>query len=123
MSAKLDVQVGDEVTVVDRDGPLKIVRVEHVTQSGMIDANGERWNAGGSSRAKVSAWQISRIETTTDKHRDRLRRSGLAYKCVKAFDAIGTVHSSEVARMNADDINEATELIEKLAPLLAKRKQ
>lgn len=123
MKEKLGVTVGDDVTTVDRDGPVRIVKVTNVTPSGMIDADGERWNADGSSRARVSAWQVSKIQRTTPEHRERLARNGLANKCTRAFDAIGVVHASEVATMNADDIRQAIALIEQLTPILAKRKR
>jgi len=121
MRTKLNVKVGDEVTIVARSG-LTIVNVENVTPSGMIDAGGKRWNADGSTRERRRFYDV-RLEVTTATHRDDIMRTSLAWRCVKAFDAIGVLHSSDVARMTANDICEATALIEKLAAVLAKRKQ
>ena len=124
MQTKLDVKVGDEVTIIGRYLE-RIVKVDHVTSAGLIDAGGKRWSAAGWERGtKGSKWSTpGHIVRTTQAHRDLFERDALARDCVKAFDAIGLLHTCEVAMMTAEDIREATTLIEKLAPLLAKRKQ
>ena len=124
MQTKLDVKVGDEVTVIGRHLE-RIVTVNHVTPAGLIDAGGKRWSAAGWDRGvKGSKWSTpEHLVRTTQAHRDPFERDALARACVKAFDAIGLLHACEVAMMTAEDIREATTLIEQLSPILAKRKQ
>lgn len=82
LDTALKVKVGDDVTLmIGHREPESIVRVDHITNSGLIDAGGERWRADGERRGDSGSWQRRRIVAATQEHRVAVVAKDIKKEC------------------------------------------